>query len=127
MQNELNDKHTKKLLQKSAEKPSKGFSASVMERIAAAKEGIVYQPVFSKKTWFLIAAMFVGLLVVSFVFSSPSAEITGKAAEIKANAKAIIGTVNGFFGSLSPTVVISVAVLGLLFFADFFLKKKRAA
>lgn len=70
----MNDKESKKLddftkkmvKELPVEKPSVNFSKNVMEVINAleTKEQKVYEPLISKKGWFMIAASFVGFILL---------------------------------------------------------------
>lgn len=125
----------------SIEAPSKDFSLKVMERIQA--EAVVqkhsllesYQPVISRKTWIILIAAFVAL-VVYVLMSSPETQsanepgfwstLTGSLPKIDAQpVSSFWQTVSGMFASI-PTMAYLVLTASLaLWTLDLFLTRFR--
>lgn len=136
------DKQFEQLMKEiSIDSPSQGFSLKVMERIQAEavvqKHSLVedYQPVISKRTWILLIAAFI-LLMVYITVSSPEAtqvkepgfwsSITGSLQKI--DTKGVSGiwqTATGLFASI-PTMAYLILTASLsLWTLDSFFSRHR--
>jgi len=123
--------------------PSKGFSIKVMERIqaeaAVQQKSLLedYQPVISKRTWIIIIAAFIALIVYALFSGGETSQVdqpglmSAFADSVKKlNTPAIpnvLQTANGLFASI-PTIAYLIALASLaLWTLDMMLTKMRHA
>ena len=132
--NIIQDDFLKNLIQISEiEKPSENFTNKVMGKIQSEVKtiSVADEPLLSKKYWLLIAAGFIAVIIILFVFdlSFITNLFTGISVE-KIEIPTITGNlVNSFrdiFSSIkiSSISIVVIAAIASLFLLDKFLKKK---
>ena len=65
------------LMNSGIESPSPDFTHNVMSGIYAAQKSrkVIYKPIFSKRTWFIIFTGIIGIFIYSFFNSNPQAPL----------------------------------------------------
>ncbi len=122
-----NEKVLSSLLQKhSLEKPSVNFTSRIMREINAVSSQSVYQPVISKKVWFVIFSVILSFVIFAiFNFDNTAIQV-----------KYIDGIVQKMSESLSyelpelissPLMALSMFALSSLLILDRFLHRKEYA
>jgi len=126
--NEL-DKTTRDLLEKAPlEEPSKNFTASVMNQIMAEESpALVYKPLLSKRLMMGLAAAFIGMIAVNFLFADPAATTSAATTTVMEYLGLAGEYITGIFSgnSISPPIV--WGAMGVLAIAtlDMFLSRNK--
>ncbi|MGE5428724.1 MAG: hypothetical protein ACM3O8_12580 [Methylococcaceae bacterium] len=121
--------------------PSKGFSMKVMERIqaetAVQKKSILedYQPVISKRTWILMIAGFIALIVYVIYFGNNTApaqdnavmSVLAESVQKLQTSKVsnVWQTANGLFASIPSVAYLIILASLALWTLDMFLTKMK--
>lgn len=123
----INEKALASLLNKhTLEKPSLNFTSKLMQEISAVSKVSVYQPVISKKVWFLIISTIL-LLVVLAVFNFENTPSQFNYVDVVAS------KIDGLFSFKmpalisSPILALSMFALSSLLFLDRFLQRYKHA
>ncbi len=105
--------------------PNPGFLNNVMNQIEVAQtqKSIVYKPLISKKIWFVIGLVIVGLLFVLPFLSEGKASIIDKVDLSFLNFKGINNPLSGF--TFHKTTIYGMLFLAILFFVQIPLLKRR--
>ena len=123
------------------ESPSKGFTMNVMERIQAEsaiqKRSLIeeYEPVISRKTWILMIAGFIGLVVYILLTGNETAQspeislMTNVAESVnKLNTQGLSNmwhSANGFLASIPSVVYLIILASSALWTLDILLTRIR--
>ena len=106
------------------EEPYKDFTLKIMRKISADSKGFVYQPVISKRVWYFISAAVV-LFIVTIILTSE----LGKLQSDKLS-RYFLKSVNIFSADYpsilnSPLLAMSMFVMSLLFFLDYYIRNRK--
>ena len=106
------------------EMPSQDFVSSIMDQVETPID-FKYQPLISKKTWVIISAFFVGLIIVAFLIDTPKES----AASITKASLYLSSMTNLFSNAIkelteSPLLIISIFSLSILLLVDTYFKGK---
>lgn len=113
------------LLQKyTLQEPSLNFTTNVLSKIHVTSKVPIYQPVISKKIWYVIFTMVI--LVISYVFFS----LGDTSIQSSIVNSSLIKLENLFSFNLptlltSPIFALSIFALSSLLFLDYFLQKRK--
>lgn len=119
-ENKHSDIYTRKLIQKAGiETASEDFTDSVMNavEVRSPKLETSYQPLFSKKTWAVIAAVIVGVLVMILSYSPSGSNMKSNTGSlIDFNLKLYLTYVNNFFELITgdKTLLILIALAAIM-------------
>lgn len=122
---ELKDEKLSSLLQNNLiEKPSLDFTSTIMETVEA-KETYKYEPVISKKAWFIIATLCLGFVVYVLFNGKPSE--TSIFSEISPYLEKMSYSSFSYDINISSIFVFSLFTLSALLFIDYFFKRNYVA
>ncbi|MCK4406734.1 MAG: hypothetical protein KAV44_03565 [Bacteroidales bacterium] len=132
--NIIQDDFLKNLIQISEiEKPSENFTNKVMGKIQSEVKtiSVADEPLLSKKYWLLIAAGFIAVLIILFVFdlsfiTNLFTGISVDKIEIPIITGNLVNSFRDIFSSIkiSSISIVVIAAIASLFLLDKFLKKK---
>jgi uncharacterized protein YggT (Ycf19 family) len=121
----LKDPALSSLLKRSTiEEVSQDFVSSIMNRVETPVE-INYQPLISKKTWFIISGVVIAFILFVFLSGSPK-----ESTSIFNKVSPYLDTINNLFSNpfkgfvLSPLLTISILCLSSLLLLDTILKRR---
>ena len=121
----LKDTTLSSLLKRSSiEKPSQEFISSIMNQVETPIE-IKYQPLISKKAWFIISGVVIAFALFVFLGDAPkeSTSILNKISPYLNDLNSIFSnSLKGF--TISPVLLISIFCLSTLLLLDTFLKRR---
>jgi len=121
----LKDVPLEKLLKRiDIDEPSRDFLSNIMSQVLKEKE-IQYQPLISKKAWFIILASVIAVVLFSFMSTttSESVSVLDKISPYVDQAQQLF--TNPFKNiTFSPLLTISLLCLSSMLFFDAFLKRK---
>lgn len=132
--NIIQDDFLKNLIKNSEiEKPSENFTNKVMGKIQSEAKTISFadKPLLNKKYWLLIAAGFITVIIILFVFylsviTNLFAGISVEKIEIPTITGNLVNSFRDIFYSIkiSSISIVVIAAIASLFLLDKFLKKK---
>lgn len=108
----------------SIDEPSREFVSVIMNQVETPIE-IKYQPLISKKTWFIISGAVIAFILLVFLSGSPK-----ESTSIFNKVSPYLNNINNLFSNpfkvivLSPLLTISIICLSSLLFLDAILKKR---
>ena len=119
--NKLDEFNSRALHLLGEEQAPDGFTAAVMQRIAAENEKLVYQPLISRRGWlmiFLCSLAVTTLLWLVFTHSSPQQDFLSKLSIgdfYSSHIQSLLSFVLGALGRYSLYLAGALVVFGLLF------------
>ena len=113
---------TSLLKRTNSEVPSQEFVSSIMNQVETPID-FKYQPLISKKTWFVISAFLVGFIVIAFLIDTPkesAASITKASLYLSSMTNLISNSLKEL--TESPLLIISIFSLSILLLLDTYFK-----
>jgi len=108
------------LKQQPAEGPSFDFTASVMRQVSAQRKPLIFQPIISKKAWYVIATVFMLMIAASFVGSESS-----RLQDISGNSR--ITSIMNEIHVIPAIYVLAAVSVAILLLGDYLLTQRKKA